>query len=90
MFTIDLTLKHTPMPLSVQRKEAEEAQALYQEIISAMRSEATHILELTCDKQPDKKIAVLSDHIIAVMVSEKSGAAATGRVPGFAAVAGTE
>ena len=90
MFTIDLTLKQTPMPLSVQRKEADDAQALYQQILEAMRSENREILELTCEKQPDKKIAVLSDHVIAVMVSEKSGAAAAGRVPGFAAVATKE
>ena len=87
MFTIDLTLKHTPMPLSVQRKETEAAEELYQQILKAMCAETVEILELTCEKQPDKKIAVLSDHIIAVMISEKSGAAAAGRVPGFAVVA---
>jgi hypothetical protein len=41
MFTIDLTLKYTPMPLSVQRKSAEEAEATYQEIIKAMRSDSS-------------------------------------------------
>lgn len=86
MFTIDLTLKTTPVPLSVQRKSAEEAQATYQEITKAMRAATPQLLELTCDHQPDKKIGVLSDQICAVMISQKSGAAATGRVPGFFAV----
>lgn len=86
MFTIDLTLKTTPVPLSIQRKSAEEAQATYQEITKAMQATTPQLLELTCDHQPDKKIGVLSDQIGAVMISQKSGAAATGRVPGFFAV----
>ncbi|HEY9638332.1 MAG TPA: hypothetical protein V6D14_33390 [Coleofasciculaceae cyanobacterium] len=86
MFTIDLTLKNTPLPLSVQRKSAEEAEATYQEILNAMRSESPQLLELKCDHQPDKKIAVLTNQIGAVVVSQKSGAAGAGRVPGFFAL----
>ena len=51
-----------------------------------MQATTPQLLELTCDHQPDKKIGVLSDQIGAVMISQKSGAAATGRVPGFFAV----
>jgi hypothetical protein len=87
MFTIDLTLKTTPVPLSVQRKSAEAAEATYQEITKAMRSGSNQLLELTCDHQPEKKIGVLSDQIGAVVISQKSGAAGAGRVPGFFAVA---
>lgn len=87
MFTIDLTLKNTPVPLSVQRKSAEEAEATYQEILTAMRSESPQLLELSCDHQADKKIGVLSNQIGAVMISQKSGAAGAGRVPGFFALA---
>ncbi|MFW6358443.1 MAG: hypothetical protein ACOC0N_04415 [Chroococcales cyanobacterium] len=86
MYSIDLTLKFTPMPLSVQRKENKDAEALYQEITAAMRAGTTTLLELTCEKQPDKKIAVFSDQITAVIVSEKSGAGAAGRPPGFFAI----
>jgi hypothetical protein len=86
MFTIDLTLKNTPLPLSVQRKSAEEAEATYQEILKAMRSDSPQLLELKCDHQPDKKIAVLTNQIGAVVVSQKSGAAGAGRVPGFFAL----
>lgn len=87
MFTIDLTLKNTPVPLSVQRKSAEEAEATYQEILKAMSSQGSELLELSCDHQVDKKIGVLSNQIGAVMVSQKSGAAGAGRTPGFFAVA---
>ena len=87
MFTIDLTLKNTSVPLSVQRKSAEEAQALYQEVITAMRSESNELLELTCDHQPEKKVGVLTNQISAVVISQKSGAAGTGRTPGFFAMA---
>lgn len=83
MFTIDLTLKNTPFPISVQRKEAEEAEALYQQILSAIRSQNPEILELTCEKQPEKKVAVLINQISAVIISQKSGATSSGRTPGF-------
>lgn len=83
MFTIDLTLKNTPFPLSAQRKSEEDAHALYNQILEAMRSGNPQILELTCEKQPEKKIAVLIGEISAVQISQKSGANATGRAPGF-------
>lgn len=83
MFTIDLMLKNVPLPISVQRKEAEDAQAVYQQILSAMGSSTPEVIELTCEKQEDKKVAVLSDRISAVMISQKSGATSSGRVPGF-------
>ncbi|MFB8787363.1 MAG: hypothetical protein U7123_00545 [Potamolinea sp.] len=84
MFTIDLTLKNTPMPFSVQRKTAEDAEKTYQEVVIAMRSDSPELLELTCEQQPEKKIAVLANNISAVMISQKSGAAGAGRTPGFA------
>lgn len=83
MYTIDLTLKTTPLPLSIQRKEAEDAEAIYQKILTAMGSATAEIIELTCEKEEGKKLAVLSDQISAVIISQKSGAAAAGRVPGF-------
>jgi hypothetical protein len=72
----------------VQRKEEEGAEALYQTILNAMRSLNPELLELTCEKQTDKKVAIFSDQISAVIVSQKSGAASTGRAPGFVALAG--
>ncbi|PSO56490.1 MAG: hypothetical protein BRC40_03465 [Cyanobacteria bacterium QH_8_48_120] len=86
MFTIELTLKNTALPLSVQRKESEDAEALYQKIVEAMRSEHPQLLELSCDRQPDRKLGILSDQISAVVISEKSGAATPGRTTGFSAM----
>lgn len=83
MFTIDLTLKTNPVSLSVQRKTTEDAEALYQQILTAIRSGSSEVLELTCDRQPEKKIAILSDQISAVQISQKSGSAASGKPPGF-------
>ncbi len=83
MFTIDLTLKTNPVSLSVQRKTAEDAETLYQQILTAIRSGSSEVLELTCDRQPEKKIAILSDQISAVQISQKSGSAASGKPPGF-------
>jgi hypothetical protein len=83
MFSIDLTLKFSPIPISVQRKEETDAQAVYEKITTAMASLKPELIELTCEKQPDKKVAVFSDQISAVILSQKSGASASGRSPGF-------
>jgi predicted kinase len=78
MFTIDLTLKGTSMALSVQRKEAEAAEALYQQILQALKTGNTAVIELTCDKQPEKKIALLCSEISAVQLSDKSASNTAG------------
>ncbi|MEA5536434.1 hypothetical protein [Crocosphaera sp. XPORK-15E] len=83
MISIDLALKYIPIPISVQRKETEDAEALYQQIVSAMKSPTPQLLELTCEKQTEKKVAVMSDQIGAVILSQKDGSTAAGRVPGF-------
>ena len=88
MFTIDIVLQDIPLPIQVQRKEAEAADKLYQQIRSAMESGSNELIELTCDKDEDKKVAVKSNLICAISVNKKSGGMAEGRVPGFfAAVA---
>lgn len=85
MFTIDLILKNTPFPVSVQRKSTEEAEALYKQITEAMRS-GGDIMELTCDRQTEKKVTVRASEISAVQVSQKDSTT-TGRPPGFFALA---
>ncbi|PZV01245.1 MAG: hypothetical protein DCF32_16455 [Leptolyngbya sp.] len=87
MFTIELTLKHTAMPLSVQKKEQSEAQSLYGSIAENLRNNSGHLIEITCDQQPHKRISVLGSEIAAVQIFEKSGTAtASGRPPGFFAL----
>ena len=86
MISVDLTLKYSPLPVSVQRKEKDDAEALYQTIIGAMQSATPQLLELACEKQTEKKVAIMSDQISAVIVSEKDGAAAAAKAPVFAAI----
>lgn len=90
MFTIDIIVKSTPVSLSVQRKSADDADAVYQQVLEAIRATQPQVLELTCEKNPEKKVAVLSSEISAVVVSQKSGASATGRSPGFVTLTAAE
>ncbi len=85
-----MIVKNTPVSLSVQRKSAEDAEAVYQQVVEAIRNSQPHILELTCEKNPEKKVAVLSSEISGVVISEKSGASSTGRSPGFVSMAVAE
>jgi hypothetical protein len=90
MFTIDIILKSTSVSLSVQRKLESDAETVYQQVMDAIRASQPQILELTCEKNPEKKVAVLSSEISAVVVSQKSGASATGRSPGFVTLSAAE
>jgi hypothetical protein len=87
MFTIDLTVKNTAFPLSIQRKSTEDAEAVYQLITTAMRSGNPDIIELKCEGKTEKKIAVRASEISGIQVTQKEGSAVgTGRPPGFFAV----
>jgi hypothetical protein len=91
MFTIELTLKHTAMPLSVQKKEQSDAEAAYNAMVEALRSGSGQLVELACDQQPNKRISVLASELAAVQIFEKSGTAtASGRPPGFFALSGDQ
>jgi len=88
MFTIEVALKSSPATFSVQRKSSEDAEALYAEILGFVRSGHPQWLDLTCEKQVGKKISVLTSEVVAVQISDKSGAAqAGGRTAGFLAAA---
>lgn len=82
MFSIDLILQYSPIPVSVQRKELDDAKAVYHGVLEAMKKVTPELVHLTCEKQPDKEVAVFSDRISAVVISQKS-ATASGRTPGF-------
>ncbi|MBW4683637.1 MAG: hypothetical protein KME40_00765 [Komarekiella atlantica HA4396-MV6] len=88
MFTIDLSIKNTAFPISVQRKSAEDAEAVYQLILAAIRSGNPDIVELKCEGKTEKKIAVRASEISGVQIVQKDGVTtAGGRPPGFFAVA---
>ena len=87
MIFIDLTLKNTAFPVSVQRKTSEDAEAVYTEIVQAMRSGQPEIMELTCDRQTEKKVAVRVSEILSIQIAQKDGSAVGGnRPPGFFAL----
>lgn len=85
MYTIDVMLKYSPAPISVQRKEENEANELYQKLTAAMTEGEPKVMELTCDRDAGKKVTVLCSEISVVQMSQKSGASAD-RVAGFAAL----
>lgn len=88
MFVIDVTLKHSPITLTVQRKTEEDAKTVYQQVLDAVQSGNPVTLELTCEQMLGKKIAVLVSEVAAVQMAEKSSTAtASGRPPGFFAIA---
>ncbi|MBD2515156.1 hypothetical protein H6G93_09070 [Nostoc sp. FACHB-973] len=88
MFTIDLSIRNTAFPISVQRKSAEDAEAVYQLILAAIRSGNPDIVELKCEGKTEKKIAVRASEISGVQIVQKDGVTtASGRPPGFFALA---
>ena len=82
MYCIELTIKLSPMPLIVQRKEHGDAQKLYSEVVDAINKGNQRLLELTCEKVEDKRVTVLVSEIIAVQIYEKTNSS-TSKRPGF-------
>ena len=88
MYIVELALKNSPMPLSVQKEEKAAADAAYSQALDAIKSGNPVMIELSCDKMTDKKVAVAVSELAAVQVYEKSGGGgAGGRAPGFFALA---
>jgi hypothetical protein len=91
MYTLELNLKHSPLPLMIQKESLEAAQEDYRRITEEIQSGKTALLELTCDQVPDKRISVLLSEVAAVQVYEKSGTtSASGKPPGFFAMLGEQ
>jgi len=82
-----LTLRLAPdmLPFTKQIQIASDAaHGLYQEIRQALESGQPRVLELTCEKDEDKRVSLLSSEILAVQTYEKSATGAGSRRPGFA------
>lgn len=86
MYVIELSLRLSPMPVAVQRRELEAAQALYGEVRQALEQGQPRVLELTCEKEEHKRVSLLSSEIVAVQIYEKSATGTGARRPGFAVV----
>ena len=82
MYCIELTIKLSPIPLVVQRKEHADAQRLYSEVVNSLQKSNQRFLELTCEKVEDKRITVLVSEITAVQIYEKTSSSSSKR-PGF-------
>ena len=83
MYVVELSLKLSPMPIAVQRKELADAQSLYASVKQALEGSGPRVLELSCEKDEDKRVSLLSSEVVAVQVFEKSATASGGRRPGF-------
>ena len=83
MHIIELALKFSPLPLSVERKDVGDANALYNKVRQCMERGQPRLLELTCEKVEDKKMTVLIDEVLAVQIYEKTAATGGAKRPGF-------
>ena len=84
MFTLELSLRYSPFPISIQKKEYDDVLRVFEQIKNAMRENSDGVLiDLTCDKMNSKSISVLSKEIIAVQIYEKSAIAGGSKRPGF-------
>ena len=85
MYSLELSLKYSPFPISIQKKELEDVKRIYNVIKSCMNENlnSSNLIELSCDKVQDKLIAVRAQEIISVQIYEKSSVAAGAKKPGF-------
>ena len=85
MYSLELSLRYSPFPLSIQKKELEDVKKIYDEIKNSMNAneETTNLIELRCDKVQEKLIAVRAKEIISVQIYEKSSVAGGAKRPGF-------
>lgn len=83
MYVVELSIRLSPMPVAVQRKELADAEALYDQVKQALDTGSPRVLELRCEKDEDKRISVLSSELVAVQVYEKSTMGGSGKRPGF-------
>ena len=83
MYSIEITIKLSPLPLIVQRKDHGDAKRLYSEVRDIIRNGNHKFLELTCEKVEDKKITVLVSEIMAVQIYEKTSSSGSSKRPGF-------
>jgi hypothetical protein len=83
VFVVELSLKLSPMPVAVQRKEQEAADALYHQVKQAMETGAPRLLELSCEKEESKRVTLLTSEVVAVQIYEKSAIGGGSKRPGF-------
>ena len=85
MYSLEISLRYSPFPLSIQKKDYEGAKRIYDEIKDFMNGNKAdfNIIELSCEKVQDKLITVLAKEVISVQIYEKSALAGGSKRPGF-------
>ena len=85
MYSLELSLRYSPFPLSIQKKDFNDVKEIYDEIKNLMHDglENSHVIELKCEKVQDKLIAVRAKEVISVQIYEKTSVAGGSKRPGF-------
>ncbi|MDC3168206.1 hypothetical protein OA867_02145 [Prochlorococcus sp. AH-716-D22] len=85
MYSLEINLRYSPFPLSIQKKDYEEVKRIYDEIKDFMtgNKQNSDLIELRCEKVQDKLITVLAKEVISVQIYEKSAVAGGSKRPGF-------
>tara|TARA_B100000579_G_C22321181_1_gene616153 strand:- start:156 stop:425 length:270 start_codon:yes stop_codon:yes gene_type:complete len=85
MYSLEISLRYSPFPLSIQKKDYDDVKRIYDEIKDCMsgNNQNSNLIELKCEKVQDKLIAVLTKEVISVQIYEKSALAGGSKRPGF-------
>ena len=83
VYVVELALRMSPMPISVQRKESGDAESVYQQVRQALEQGQPRLLEMTCENVEGKRLSVLTSDVLAVQIYEKTAASGGSKRPGF-------
>ena len=85
MYSLEISLRYSPFPLSIQKKDYQDVKRIYDEITDFMNgnNQSSILIELKCEKVQDKLITVLAKEVISVQIYEKSAVAGGSKRPGF-------
>ncbi len=85
MYSLEISLRYSPFPLSIQKKDYQVVKRIYDEIKDSMSGNVENLalIELSCEKVQDKLITVLAKEVISVQIYEKSAVAGGSKRPGF-------
>ena len=85
MYSLEISLRYSPFPLSIQKKDYDEVKRIYDEIKDCMcgNNQNPPLIELSCEKVQDKLITVIAKEVISVQIYEKSAVAGGSKRPGF-------
>ena len=72
MYSLELSLRYSPFPISIQKKEFDDVKRIYDEIKNSMNEtlDSSNLIELRCDKVKDKLIAVIAKEIILIAIQK--------------------